>query len=657
MATESLRSKRFAVSTFARLLVALAIVGALTTVAPSQSNSATTPPKLRSFWISSSAGKVTINNVVKKAKIVVKCQKGCKGTEKLKVKKSKKLNSKLLTKALGARRAAKLRVQETKPGFNGVWKIVTISKNGKLRSLPSPISVYCLAPRTKACGVKKTATPAATTATTPTATTPSMTPANTALPAISGTAMESLILTASQGSWSNSPTLFAYQWQRCDSAGSNCANLAGATTDSYALVRDDIGSTIRFAVTATNPYGHASATSAQTAVVLTASPINTAVPTFTGTASQGQQLTASQGAWNNSPTTYAYQWQRCDTSGSSCTNISSATSNKYTLQYAEAGFTVRVVVTATNSFGSGSAASARTSEVVGQGPANTGDKPVVTGTTKDSSQLTALDGDWSNSPTSFAYHWQRCNSSGTGCEDRGTNSKNYTLVHDDIGWYIYVTVSATNRWGTGTATSARSGIVTPSNTAPPAITGTLRDTQTLYASTGTWIGAGDLSISYKWQHCSSGSTLGTGTSYTLQSSDVSSSMQVIVTATKNGASAEATSSCTTATVAAAIVPSYSSGLTINIVSGIYLGVTDVGIWGGDPASSTSYRWYGSNWVSGGMGGGVCASTYPGTATWTLVGTGSTQSDVSYPCWALVMTKSNSGGTSGDVYSNVKQTAS
>jgi hypothetical protein len=40
-------------------------------------------------------------------------------------------------------------------------------------------------------------------------------------------------------------------------------------------------------------------------------------PTATGTPTAGQTLTASTGNWTNIPTAFAYQWQRCDTGGSS----------------------------------------------------------------------------------------------------------------------------------------------------------------------------------------------------------------------------------------------------------------------------------------------------------------------------------------------------
>jgi len=94
------------------------------------------------------------------------------------------------------------------------------------------------------------------------------------------------------------------------------------------------------------------------AVVVPASaPVNTAVPTISGTPQVGQTLTASQGTWSNSPTSYAYQWS----AGGAA--ISGATSSTYAPVTADAGKTITVTVTATNSAGSASATSAATSAV------------------------------------------------------------------------------------------------------------------------------------------------------------------------------------------------------------------------------------------------------------------------------------------------------
>jgi hypothetical protein len=92
-------------------------------------------------------------------------------------------------------------------------------------------------------------------------------PTNTATPTISGTAQDGSTLTVSQGTWTDSPTSFAYAWSRCDANGDNCAVVAGATASSYTVQSADVSSTLRLTVTATNVDGSGQATSAPTAVV------------------------------------------------------------------------------------------------------------------------------------------------------------------------------------------------------------------------------------------------------------------------------------------------------------------------------------------------------------------------------------------------------
>jgi hypothetical protein len=93
-------------------------------------------------------------------------------------------------------------------------------------------------------------------------------PANTSLPTIIGTAQQGVTLSAGPGTWSGTqPINYAYQWQRCDSTGANCAPIAGATTTTYTLTAADVGSTVEVTVTAGNMAGSATASSAPTALV------------------------------------------------------------------------------------------------------------------------------------------------------------------------------------------------------------------------------------------------------------------------------------------------------------------------------------------------------------------------------------------------------
>jgi len=101
--------------------------------------------------------------------------------------------------------------------------------------------------------------------------TTALTPANTVLPTVTGTAMQGQVLTGTDGAWTNKPTTFTRQWQRCDASGAACVPIPGATAQAYTVALEDVGATIRYSVVAANTAGTSiSAVSAQTAAVVAA---------------------------------------------------------------------------------------------------------------------------------------------------------------------------------------------------------------------------------------------------------------------------------------------------------------------------------------------------------------------------------------------------
>jgi hypothetical protein len=213
---------------------------------------------------------------------------------------------------------------------------------------------------------------AATSATTTVATTAKETttvsaaPSNTSAPAISGTARDGAVLTASTGKWTGSPTSYSFQWVRCDADGANCGAISGADSQRYTLTAGDVGHRLRVDVTAHSSGGSGTARSQPTSVVQATgnAPANTSLPTISGTAQQDSVLAAGNGSWSGTqPITYAYAWQRCDAQGGNCSTIGGSTSSKYTLTSTDVGHTIRAQVTATNARGSSTATSQQTALV------------------------------------------------------------------------------------------------------------------------------------------------------------------------------------------------------------------------------------------------------------------------------------------------------
>ena len=194
---------------------------------------------------------------------------------------------------------------------------------------------------------------------------PAAAPVNIDPPTITGTARQGEVLTAQNGTWDNSPTEFRYRWLRCNPGGNNCVLLA-SDGKTYRVGQDDVGNTLRVRVTAVNADGSTNARSEQTEVVgSNAAPLtNTARPTISGEARVGQALTASEGTWTGNPTSFAFEWQRCDVDTLTCANVIGATGRTYGVRIADLGFRLRVEVTARTDNRSGTATSSATAIVV-----------------------------------------------------------------------------------------------------------------------------------------------------------------------------------------------------------------------------------------------------------------------------------------------------
>jgi hypothetical protein len=188
-------------------------------------------------------------------------------------------------------------------------------------------------------------------------------PQNSSLPSISGSARDGSVLTAFRGGWKNSPTSYAYAWQRCGDQGANCQPITGATSQKYTVTTDDVDHRLRVQVTATNSSGSGDATSKATDIVQAVgqAPKNTAAPTITGTTKEGSTLTLTKGTWTGAqPISYAAQWQRCDPTSGACSDIAGANGATYALTSADVSSAIRAIVTAKNAKGTTTATTGNT---------------------------------------------------------------------------------------------------------------------------------------------------------------------------------------------------------------------------------------------------------------------------------------------------------
>jgi hypothetical protein len=293
-------------------------------------------------------------------------------------------------------------------------------------------------------------------------------PTITAAPKISGIPRVGQTLTADAGAWTPPTATPTYQWLRCNAEGQldSCQPIGAGTTEPapYTVVEGDVEHALRIRLTVSSGNAAVWTESDATAPVPRA-PANTKLPTVSGTAREGELLTAAKGEWiGTPPLSYDYLWQRCGPSGRPCTAIPGAMSTGYVLSSADVGLTVRVRVTASNAAGESAADSAPTSIVAPSALANL-DRPAIVGVAEVGRSLTALPGRWTPSGgIEFLYRWLRCKADRSECDAiPGADSRTYEVRLTDVGSRLRVRVTAIADAGASTVESD----LTPVVPAPP----------------------------------------------------------------------------------------------------------------------------------------------------------------------------------------------
>ena len=367
----------------------------------------------------------------------------------------------------------------------------------------------------------------------------------TGVPTISGTLRVGETLTADVTGIADEDGLdnvvFSYQWMADDT------NIQDATGSSYTLTEDDEGKAITVTVSFTDAEGNPETLTSDPTGEVAAAPAQniqaTGVPTISGTLQVGETLTADTTGIADvdglTTVSYSYQWMADDT------NIQGATDATYTLAEDDEGKAIKVLVSFADDAGNMESRPSAPTDAVAAPPAQNSSatgQPTISGTVRVGETLTAdvtgiADEDGLTNAV-FSYQWM---ADDTNIQD--ATGSNYTLVSDDEGKTIMVTVSFTDAEGNPeTLDSDATGEVeakpNTQATGAPTISGTAQVGQTLTADTSgidDEDGLNQVVFSYQWirndGNADEDIAGATGSSYTLTGDDEGKTVKVTVSFT------------------------------------------------------------------------------------------------------------------------------
>lgn len=242
-------------------------------------------------------------------------------------------------------------------------------------------------------------------------------------PTIVGTPQVARPLTVAPGNWAPSPASLRYQWYR---AG---VLIVGATAATYTPTASDVAATLSVKVTGSKSgYSTVSKSSAPTTAVAKGS-LTRSTPTVTGTPIVGTALTAASGTWGPGAVTLRYQWYR---SGAVITGANAAT---YTPVTEDLGAILTVKVTGSKTgFTTSSRTSAPTAAVAKGSLIRA--TPIISGTAKVGSTLTANPGTWGPAPVTLRYQWYR-----SGVAITGANAVTYKITTTEAAKTLTIKVT------------------------------------------------------------------------------------------------------------------------------------------------------------------------------------------------------------------------
>ena len=284
-----------------------------------------------------------------------------------------------------------------------------------------------------------------------------------------------------------------YQWQ------ADGKDIDGAIGESYVVKQAEVGKAMTVTASYTDTQGtDESVISAATSPMLNINDFPTGLVTITGTAKQGQLLTANTAALADADGlgTLNYQWQ------ANGKIISGATNSTYILTQAEVDKAITVKVFYTDLFGQPESVRSTppTAKVVNINDLPTG-SVTVSGIFKQGELLTATNNlaDPDGPPAlAISYQWQADNVVIDGAED-----STYVLTQEEVGKRITVVAKYTDTYRTDeSVASEATSVIENKNDAPTGtvtIEGTTRQGESLAAHTTALADADGLGgLSYQW---------------------------------------------------------------------------------------------------------------------------------------------------------------
>ena len=161
----------------------------------------------------------------------------------------------------------------------------------------------------------------------------------------------------------------------------------------------------------------------------------------------GDELEAFTGVWSGAGLTVSFQWERCR---AACSPISGATASRYTPTQSDAGFALRVAMSAP---GAERAVSAATVHVAARPAPVT--RPSIAGRPSVGALLAARRGSWNGTNLRFSTQWLRCRRD---CV-QAARGASYRVRARDRGFRLRIEVEASNSVGAASAVSKPTSVV------------------------------------------------------------------------------------------------------------------------------------------------------------------------------------------------------